>query len=853
MQKQKISMIFFLFILLFTKSACQAQDKITFQNGFTLITEERKEPPLVYLYLTVKAGSIYEGEYLGTGISHFIEHMVFKGREREEMGAFAKKIASMGGEVNAYTSFDRTVYHILVPSSEWKEATELLFEAIFNPSFDEGDIEKEREVILREMALREDDPNRFLSMHFWRNLFTIHPYHFPIIGERPLFLKLKRDDLVNYHKKMYVPNNIILTVCGDIDEEEIKNYVTAKMKNMTPSPLSPIILPEEPAQLSGKELTLEKDVNMAYLNIGFHIPPFGDENMYALDMLSIILGQGKSSCLYKKLKEEESLVYSISSYSFTPLYEGIFIISAVMEYQNIEKVKEGIFKEIQKIKARSIQQEELDRAKNVLKMQELVNQETLEGRASELTLNYLYTQDLEFTSKYLERINKIRKEDIVKVARKYLTESNSTVVLLRAPKKTEQKEMKSKIVPEVPTKEVFDNGLTLISRKNSTLPIVSITTIIGGGVIIENRDKNGICRIFSSMLLKGTKTYKHEYIIDRIESLGGSISTFSANNSFGIKLTVPSKDIDMALETLADVLLNCDFPKDELKKEKDAQIMQITREKDDIFTYGFKNLRKQFFNTHPYSRSSSGEISTVSSIEREDLLQLKEKLIVGKNTVISISGDFNKNEIEEKIKRLFFSMPIGKRVEGGYEQQHKNKKVDLEGTWNQSVLFIGFPAPSIKKDDFYIMEILNTYLNGQASPLFVSLRDKKALAYSVGTFSLSGWDPGMLVFYISTKKEKLEEVLNEMQEEIKKLKEGDFPEIDIESAKKKLLTQKWENLQDNNSFAFELALAELYGLGYEEPLRLKEKISGITKDDIVKFANEYFDEEKNTILLLKGE
>lgn len=853
MENRKTSIVFFVFTLLIIHFAfCNAEGEPQLSNGLTLIAEEREEPPLVYLYLTVKAGSIYEGEYLGTGISHFVEHMVFKGREQDELGAFAQKISSMGGELNAYTSFDKTCYYILIPSSHWKEALDILLNAVFNPSFESKEMEKEREVILREMALKKDNPSRFLSTKLWEKLFTVHPYKYPVLGEKHLFLELKREDLVNYHKKMYVPNNMILVVCGDIDKEKIRNYLEQEKSNIKPAPISPIVLPKEPSQFYKKEFIVEKEVNMDYMDMGFHIPAFGHEDMYALDILSVILGDGKSSRLYKRLREEESLVHSVSSFSFTPFYEGVFNISTVMEQGNTEMVKIIIFEEIQNIKNRDIKREEMEKAKNILKMQELSIQETLEGRAAELAVNYLYTQDLNFTSKYLEKIEKVREEDVVQVARKYLTDENCTIVVLKNPEEIKEDKIKPETASEKPSKEVFVNELTLISRKNSALPLVSVTAIMGGGLIIEKPENNGICKLFSSMLFKGTKNHTYTEIIKNIESRGGSITTFSGNNSLGVKANVKSEDIDVALETLADILLNCNFPEDELEKEKEAQIMQITREKDHIFNYGFKEIKKEFFGEHPYSLSSSGEIPAVSSISQEDLLQLKEKLITGKNMVISVSGDFDKNELKEKIDNLFATLPRGEKVEGGYSQHYQKGKANLEGQWKQSVLMISFPAPPRKSEDFYIMEVLNTYLNGMTSPLFSELRDKKALAYTIGTISLSGWDPGIFIFYIATVKEKLQEALTGMQEEIVKIKNGDLEESDIESAKKKLLTQKWKNLQDNSSFSLEFSLSELYGLGYEEPLKLKETISYITKDDIIRFANEYFKEEQSTVLLLEG-
>lgn len=843
------SIIFFLCILFFLNTISFCAEKVILPNGLTLIVEEKREVPLVYLYLLVKTGSIYEGEYMGTGISHFVEHMIFRGGDKS--GEIAQRIQASGGEINAYTTFDRTVYYVLIPSPFWKEGLQTLINAVLDTSFDDERIEKEREVILREMDLKEDNPESFLSMHFWKSCFTIHPYRFPVIGNRELFTSLSKEDLVRYYNRMYLPNNMVLVVCGDIEGEEVKEEVLSVTETFSPAPLSIPVFPEEPPQVSKRELALEKDVNMAYLNIGFHIPPFGDEDMWPLDVLAIILGGGRNSRLYKRLKEEESLVHSISSHSFTPRYEGLFLISATMKQENIEEVKRRIFEEIEKVKSEGLTEEELQRAQERLKMQELTDQQTLEGRTIQLALNYIFTGDLEFSREYLKKIEKVGKEEVVKVASKYLNESNSTSVVLRRSQRKKQKQVESLTTPESIKRELFPNGLTLIMRENSALPICSIVVIMGGGVVVEEKGNNGISSLLSSMFLKGTKRRSYEEIIERIESVGGSIGTYSGNNSLGVKITVHKKDVEMGLDLLADILINSDFPPDELKKEKEGQITQITREEDDIFTYAFKNLKKEFFKGHPYSFSSSGEVSTVRSIKRTHLFKLKNRLVVGKNLVISISGDFDRGRIKRKIRDLFSSLPVGERIVGGYPQSHRSRRLNLEGRWKQSILLIGFPAPPLKDKNYYILEVLDTYLTGQASPLFINLRDERSLAYSVGTFSVSGWDPGMFVFYIFTREEKLQEALEQIEKQIDKLKEGDFLETGIESAKKKLLTQKWKNLQKNESFAFQLALSELYGLGYEELLKLEEKISWIEKKDIIRFVNEYFKKEKSTILLLK--
>jgi len=428
--KGRLLIIFFFLLVFIFADISSAQEKLTLANGLTLVLEERKALPLVYLHLWVKTGSIYEGQYLGSGISHFLEHMLFKDGEGSKRGKVAQKVRSLGGRVNAYTFFDHTVYHIMLPASAWTEGLGALSEAVFNAPLEEKEIEKERVVILREMDLREDEPQRFLSQIFWENFYQVHPYRFPIIGKRELFNQLTRQDLVDFYRKVYVPNNMILVICGDIEIPEAKKEVEKFMGQISPKPLQPTVLPEEPPQLHKREKVVKKDLRMTYLQMGFHIPPLHHKDIYALDILAVILGKGKSSRLYSRLKGKESLVYSISAYSYTPLYEGIFSIYADMNLENLTEVKKGIWEEVKKVKRKGILTHELSKAKEIIFMQELSNQETLEGRASELASNEALTGDLEFTRVYLSKIKKVTNEEVRRVANKYLNNENCTAVSL---------------------------------------------------------------------------------------------------------------------------------------------------------------------------------------------------------------------------------------------------------------------------------------------------------------------------------------------------------------------------------------------------------------------------------------
>ncbi|MCK4852245.1 MAG: insulinase family protein, partial [Candidatus Omnitrophica bacterium] len=334
-------------------------------NGLTVIIKEAPAHPVVSLACIVKAGSTTEGRFLGSGISHFIEHLLFKGTAKRGVGGIAREIKDSGGEIGAYTTFDYTRYKITLPAGHLDKALDVLSDVLFNSTFDPQEIEKERNVILNEMRRGNDNNDRYLSKLFWSTAFREHPYHMPVIGYEGLFLKLTRDDLLSYYQRMYVPNNIVLSIVGDIDTKRALLGVKKAFKHFQRGAVTTYMVVSEPVQMSKREIIQDRDLELAHLLIGFHGPDINSPDLYAMDVMAIILGAGKSSRLYTRLKEKKKLVHSVSAFSYTPKDPGIFGISALLEQENIDQAKAAVEEELDRIKKGDITDKELEKARKI--------------------------------------------------------------------------------------------------------------------------------------------------------------------------------------------------------------------------------------------------------------------------------------------------------------------------------------------------------------------------------------------------------------------------------------------------------------------------------------------------------
>src|SRR5438132_281550 len=499
-------------------------------NGLTIIVQEDDSAPVASVQAWCGTGSIDEDQHLGAGLSHILEHMLFKGTKTRGKSEIARKIQDVGGYINAYTSFDRTVFWIDVPRDGVVTALDILADAMMNSTLPPEEYQKEQEVIRREFAMGMDDPDRMAGLFLFSTAYQVHPYRFPVIGEIEIYNQLTQEQVMQYYKTRYVPNNLTFIIVGDVDAEKVHQQLTNLIKPYPEKSLQPVFVPAEPPQLGRREAHQEFATELTHLSLAWHIPAVTNPDVPALDLLSTILGEGRSSRLYRRVREDAGLAFGISAFSYTPGDPGLFGIDATVDPKKREAAEQLALRIVDEVKHAGVTAEELAKAKKIMLSHHLGALTTMRGQASDIGSNWLLTRDLNFSRHYLDAVQKVTLDDIKRVAATYLTENNLTVISL-SPKGSLAGKAESAKAVEAGEIQKFDlsNGLRLLVREDPRLPLVGMGAVFRGGLLAETPQTNGITRLMAKVLLKGTKTRTAEQIANEIEAVGGSVSSDAGN------------------------------------------------------------------------------------------------------------------------------------------------------------------------------------------------------------------------------------------------------------------------------------------------------------------------------------
>ncbi len=819
--------------------------RFTLDNGMTVLLRPDPAARLVSIQIWVAVGSIHEEEFLGAGLCHFIEHLIFKGTPTRPVGQITREINDAGGHVNAYTSYDRTVFHADMPSPSWKIGLDVLADAVQNASFPEEEWEKEREVILREVAMGKDDPNRVLHELLWRTAFTTHPYRYPIIGLPDVLQQVRREDVLRFFERAYVPDRMMVVLTGGFNADEAELAVRERFAAFFRKPNAPFVLPTEPPQLSPRVVFQEGAYNVSRLVRAWHTVPLAHPDAPAVDLLAEILGGGRSARLNRNLLERRRLVDAISAYSYTPKEAGLFAISAVFQPGREEEVRSALQDEWHAWLDQPFTSDEIAKARRTLIAQTLDGLETVSGQANALASGEFYAADFRYTSRYLERLNAVTPESLRDAVQRYLRPETLTEALLTPTGSRQKAEPPPPSQPGLFKRIELPNGVQLLVRPDPRLPFVSVCAALRGGVLEETEHNNGLFRLLADMLTRGTETRNSETIAETIESLGASLSPFSGYHCFGLQGRAFKQDLPVLLEILSDCLLHSRFPPDEVEKQKALQIAAIRQQRDRPMHIAIRQLFLGLFPGHPFRLDPMGEEETIRALDPATLHETFHRIRSPRNLTLALFGDITTEEAQRIATPFFVSLtgepPIHPPLPKPAPKLPARKEQRLPR--QQTILLIGYPNAPLQNLDREPLQVLASVLSGLSSRVMDEIREKRGLAYFAGAFERVTLDVGTFVLYAGTRDDALEEVETLLRQEIHRIRTtGPSPE-EVDRAKALLISSHFEELQNNQQLAVACATHERIGLGAEYVLTTEQRLRAVTPDAVRKAAQTWLREE----------
>ena len=824
----------------------------TLANGLEVIVQEDHSHPLVSVQVWVRAGSVCEEAWTGAGLAHLVEHMLFKGTQERAAQQISQDIQSMGGQVNAYTSFNRTVYWIDGLAEHAEGYLEVLGDMVQNSRLDADELAREMDVIRREMAMDNDDANSAAQHLVQSTAFRLHPLRHPVIGYREVFDQVSQLDVAAFVGRHYVPNNCFVVVTGDVDVSTVFAWAEKHLGLWKRRPYPPVLLPIEPRQQGVRRNSRTFPSELTRLSFGWHIPGEAHEDKGALDVLGFLLGGGRSSRLFQELREKRGIVHDVGAGAWATQECGLFSVDVECDPGDAVEAEKVMAEVIERMRAKGPTLAELSKAVRSSLSGQLRTLSTTRGQASSLGHGWLTTGSLQFGALYLAAVERLTPEKIKDVAQRYLDPSRVNIVLVEPESAVHKPQAVTTAAKcENLVRTVLPNGLTLIVGENPKLPLVSLRLQFLAGVPFESDKNAGVTQITAQLMMKGTRKRTAEELAHVLEARGGSIRTQGDAHRLTLASDVIGGDEPLALDLLADLALHAKLPAAQLGQIKKRQIAAIREEQEDPLTVAMRLCRKKIFAGAPYERTALGTEETMGRLTVEDCRSALKSQICAANGVITVYGDVKADVIKKTVMKAFAKLPKGHRDSAArriFEPRGASGQWEQRMEKEQAVLVIGFPTVGQQDHDCYALTLIDEACSDMGSRLFNRLREELGLAYYVGAQSFSALGTGAFYFYIGTDPQKLLLAEKEMLNQIADLAASGLTADEMSRAKTTWRSSWLRMQQGNGALADGAGWDELNGRGYRHLERLPAIMDGLTNADIQRVAERYFDFSKAFIV-----
>jgi len=838
-------------------------------NGLTVVHEPLHAARVVAFQIWVQVGSADERPD-EAGLAHLHEHMLFKGTSRRGPGQVARDIEGHGGEVNAWTSFDHTVYHAVMASDFARVGLDVLADAVRDPAFDPSELAREVEVVVEEIKRADDTPSRRASRDLFAQSYARHPYRLPVLGTQESVRSVNRERITAFYRRHYLPESMVLVAVGDVEEAAVLRWTEELLGGDwgrgRPTPRE---RPAEPPRTGRRMLLRGDDVKETHLHLSFAAPSVSHEDVPALDVLAMLAGHGEASRLFRAAKRERQLVNEISAYAYTPLDPGLFGAGFTARGETTADALRATAEVIGGLAAEPCTPAELETLKALVESEAIYQRETVQGLARKIGFYETSLGGFEAEARYLARVAALTPSLVHDVARRTLDLERVVVTALLPPgtSLTEADAARAldggRVSPRTaPTERpplpapsparprpsggelsgvrvhTLPGGATLIIREEHAVPLFALRAVYPGGVRVETEADNGVGALVARLLTKGAGGRSAEQVAQEVDSLSGALGGAAGRNSLSLRGEFLSRHLDRGFALFADCLNAPGFAEEEVAREQHLQLQDILAREDRPATLAFELFARTLFERHPYRLSIGGERPSVERLDAAAVRAYHRRFLRPGALTLAVIGDVDTDRVIRLAEEAFSSRgepppPLDVPAEPPPPERRTARRTLARAQTN---LVLGFQGLRVTEADRHPLAVLATVLSGQGGRLFVELRDKRSMAYSVSCMAVEGVDPGHVAVYIGTSPDKSDAALAGIEAELRRIVDEPVTAEELDRARAHIIGSHEISLQRNSARAALLALDHCYGLGLENFLHLPERVRAVTAADVQRVA-----------------
>lgn len=875
-----------------TPSVTQGVRKTVLENGLTVLTKEVHTSPVVSVQVWYRVGSRNEAPGVN-GIAHQLEHLMFKGTTDRPI-QFGRLFNALGSDSNAFTSYDETAYFDTVERNKLQAVLTLEADRMHNSVLGPSQLASEKRVVISELQGYENNPSYRLNRAVMRAAFPDQPYGLPVGGTKSDVEKFTPAEVQKYYKTYYSPNNATLAIVGDFQTEPtlaaVKEIFGKVPNRGTGTPLVSSKQQVAPASSTAKApIVLRQPGSAPLLQQVYPLVSVNDPDVPKLDVMDYILTGGRSSRLYQALVQS-GLASDFGGGTQNLIAGGWYELSATAAPgKSLTEIEQVISQTITELQNKGVTTAELNRAKTQLRSSLILQDRDVTSQATRLANDQTVAGNYRYTDEYLAAVNQVTAVEVQRVAKKYLAPALRTVGLFEptevAGKPTgaagaTQTAEHFNLGPPVNPKEVakylppvgaeivsttqvlpkqfsLANGLKVLLLPDHSNPTVTLAGYVQAGTAFDSDAKAGLASLTAENLMNGTKTKDALAIAQTLANRGAALSFSASREGVNIGGYALATDLPVLVQVLDDVMQNATFPADEfaLSQQRDLTALQVQLDNPAVLAQ--RTFQQTIYpDTHPFHTFPTA--ASLKNISRADLVQFYQEHYQPQNTVITLLGDFDPNQVQSLLEQQ-----LGKWQVASQSPQLNyppvplpDKTVHLQPVLpgkTESVTFMGYRGIDRKDPRYYAAMVLNQIVGGNtlASRLGTEIRDRLGLTYGIYSYFQAGRHAGPFLIEMQTAPEDAQRAISSTITLLQQIHQQGVTAADVEAAKRSIVSDYIVSLANPDDIATMTLTNQVNGLGIDELRQFPQQINSVTLAQVNQ-ANQELLQPNNLVIVTAG-